>query len=289
MTKTILVSSGLFILIAIATAPVHRGGHAREKEKPESPGEVKTAPDRPAQLPPRARWKKDGAIVVLIPAGPFMMGSVKNENEKPRREMTLPDYYLDLTEVTYAQYLKFCEETKRRPPVSVLLQTPFPDSLMNHPAATVTWEDAEAYCRWAGRRLPGEAEWEKACAGPSGRTYPWGHGWNGSACVNRTNSGDRAAAVGSRPACQSPYGILDLAGNVWEWTADWYRSYPGAPLDFDFTGEQRVVRGGAFFYSIDLLRCSARHTLPPDDASDHGGFRCAVTPGDDFFERIEAQ
>jgi iron(II)-dependent oxidoreductase len=239
----------------------------------------------PENFPERITWKADGAVMVKVAAGAFMMGGTKNENEKPRRSETLPLYYLDRTEVSFRQYLNFCSRTGRRPPVSITLMGQVPEAVLSLPAANVTWDDADSYCRWAGKRLPAEAEWEKACAGESGREYPWGNGWNGSACVNRTNSNNRAAPVGSHPGCQSPYGALDLAGNVWEWTADWYKAYPGSPLKFDLTGQERVVKGGSFFYSIYLLRCADRYHLPPDDFSDQNGFRCAVTPGPDFFEK----
>lgn len=236
---------------------------------------------------PRVVWKADGSSMVLVPAGPLMMGSDQTEAEKPRHQVEVPAYYLDLTEVTWRKYLKFCKETSRKPPVNLAYQNPWPEEMMERPVANVTWDDALAYCQWTGRRLPSEAEFEKACAGDQSQVYPWGNGWNANACVNRINSGDHTAKVGTHPGCKSPYGILDLSGNVWEWTADWYKSYPGAALTFDYTGDQRVAKGGAFFYSIDLLRCANRYPLHPDDISDHGGFRCAVSPDEKFKEKIE--
>ena len=259
------------------------------EEKPEEPSsrEEKAVPlpAPPGPLPDRVRWNADGSIMVKVGAGSFMMGSSRTEAEKPRRSVELPLYYIDLTEVTYRQYLAFCSRTGRKPPVTLVYVKPFPEEMNYHPVSNVNWDDADAYCRWAGKRLPSEAEWEKACAGDKGQVYPWGNGWNASACTNRTNSGDRTTRAGARSSCKSPFGLYDMAGNVWEWTADWYRSYPGAPLQFDYTGTKRVARGGAFFYSIDLLRCANRYPLPPDDVSDHGGFRCAATPGPDFHDK----
>ncbi len=229
-----------------------------------------------AKSPPeRLRWKKDGTELMKVPAGDFRMGSNSGpEASRPERKVFLESFYIDLTEVTNAQYDQFCRATGR--PLPVNIRQGIPPGFENHPVNNVTWDDADAYCRWAGRRLPTEAEWEKAARGQDGRTYPWGNGWDERLSNNRTNPRDSTMPVGSYPRGASPYGALDLAGNVWEWTADWYRSYPGGPLSFDETGKRRVARGGAFFYSIDLLRTFDRYPLDPQDATDHGGFRCAV-------------
>ncbi|OGP58158.1 MAG: hypothetical protein A2V67_05770 [Deltaproteobacteria bacterium RBG_13_61_14] len=228
-------------------------------------------------LPDRIRWKKDGALLVKVPAGEFRLGSNTGpEASRPERKVFLETFYLDRTEVSNGQYFRFCQAVGRPLPVHLRQGTLAPgqeDLPVNH----VTWEDADAYCRWAGRRLPREAEWEKAARGLNGRTYPWGNGWDPGRSRNRTNANESPAPAGSYPKGQSPYGALDLAGNVWEWTADWYRAYPGGPLAFDETGKRRVARGGAFFYSIELLKSYVRYPLDPQDATEQGGFRCAVS------------
>jgi len=274
--RTVSGTSALSAGLIVAMAALSSGGKGESASRP------------PAELPGVVRWKADGMVMVKVPAGPFIMGGTRHENEKPRRRVELPVYYIDRTEVTFRMYFTFCKETGRRPPAPFFKYKPFPQEMLSHPVSNVSWEDADAYCKWTGRRLPTEEEWEKACAGQSGRVYPWGNGWNASACTNRTNSNDVTTPAGARPSCKSPYGAMDMGGNLWEWTSDWYKSYPGADLTFDFTGDKKVVRGGAYFYSIDLLRCACRWPIRYDDASESSGFRCAVTPGPDFGEKTEA-
>jgi formylglycine-generating enzyme required for sulfatase activity len=229
-------------------------------------------------LPPKDMlWGKDNSEMVLVPAGEFTMGSEKLQNEKPRRTVMLKDFYIDKFELTNQKYFLFCKDTGRELPTH-FVNGKVPAGREKHPVSNVSFFDAEACCKWAGKRLPTEEEWEKAARGVDGRTYPWGSGWDQNLSNNRTRPGQDTLPVGSIPRGASPYGLLDMAGNVWEWTDSWYKSYPGSPVSFDDTGKNRVVRGGAYFYSIELLRTSYRHALPPDDASEYGGFRCAVDP-----------
>jgi len=222
----------------------------------------------------------DGAPAVLIPAGSFVMG---DDQESPRREIYLDAFYIDRFEVTVGRYAKFLAATgSSRPPAG--WETVEPGRADELPVVGVDWSDASAYCKWAGRRLPTEAEWEKAARGSDERRYPWG---DESPTLDRTNYVNTSPEaydgglhkVGSHPSGRSPYGIHDLAGNVNEWVADWYaESFRAAdvrnPKGPD-QGEGRVVRGGGRFESAERLLSTKRYYAKPDTRGDDIGFRCA--------------
>jgi formylglycine-generating enzyme required for sulfatase activity len=198
----------------------------------------------------------DGALLVFVPAGEFTMGSDDgNSDEQPAHTVYLDAFAIDRTEVTNAQYARCVQAGACRPPGSSSSYTRanyFADPrYADHPVIYVSWDDARAYCAWAGRRLPTEAEWEKAARGTDGRTYPWGDEWDASkANTSEAGPGD-TTPVGAYPQGASPYGALDMAGNVWEWVADWYgedyyRESPGENPLGPASGTNRVVRGGSW-------------------------------------------
>lgn len=245
----------------------------------------------------------DRLVLVYIPAGPFPMGSADgNQDEAPAREVTLDGYWLQKTETTRAQYVRFCTETGRAPPEEA------DGERDDTPVVGITRTDAERFCLWLSRRvghpchLPSEAQWEKGARGTERRFFPWG---NDPVDGTRANFADRRefeeegdpwadratddgfakrAPVGSFPKGASPYGLLDMAGNVMEmvadaYIADFYSAAPAAnPLATTGQGEF-VLRGGGWGSTADTLRCSCRgHTdMRSQGRSPHRGFRVAMT------------
>jgi serine/threonine-protein kinase len=269
----------------------------------------------------------DGMEYVYVPAGEFLMGSTDDDtmadgNEKPQHAVYLDGYWMARTEVTNAMFARFVDETGYQTDAEQggsgyafdrtaggWKDTPDADwrhprgpasdlaGLDDHPVVQVSWNDATAYCQWAGSRLPTEAEWEKAARGTDGRIYPWGNAAVAGDLLNFADANlamswaDEAvddgyqftAPVGSYPAGASPYGALDMAGNVWEWVADWYDGgyYAQSPRENPTgpgSGSTRVLRGGSWFYPAYDVRAANRFLPPPDDRNDNVGFRCARSP-----------
>jgi len=242
---------------------------------------------KPSAVPP----PKD---MVEIPAGEFIMGSndVDKEakafqygdrrpwysNERPQRKVSLERYYIDKTEVTNQQYQEFVEKAGHRSP-------PYwggavaPGQIADHPVVMVSWADADEYCKWKGKRLPTEAEWEKAARGTDGRSFPWGNEFDIKK-VNTLGEFGGTTPVGLLKDGASPYGLLGMAGNAQEWTADWYKPYPDNDFNDPEYGEKvKVVRGGGWggmgHYSLSVyVRTSFRNTAPPKGLYDDVGFRC---------------
>ena len=226
----------------------------------------------------RYRNLKEVSVLIRIPAGEFTMGANDGESvEKPVRQVTLTEYYIGQAEVTVGQFKRFCEAAGRPMPAQ-----PAWSRGDDYPVVDVSWEDAQAYCDWAGLRLPTEAEWEKAARGSDGRKYPWGNEWDASQCNSREKGDgfDYAAPTGSFPKGASPYGASDLAGNVAEWCRDWFfENYYKVSMPFNpkgpLMGKERVVRGGSWDSLAKACRTSNRDKLSPSAKSASCGFRVA--------------
>jgi sulfatase modifying factor 1 len=249
----------------------------------------------------RLKWPTKDEMV-RIPAGWFLMGSNKQKDrsaypvEMPQRRVYLDAYDIDKYEVTALQYLKFVVTTDRPPLIDWRYDGGnFQESMAHHPVMHVSWYDADVYCRWAGKRLPTSAEWEKAARGEDGRIYPWG---NQPAGLSRANFGrtglsgpvrDRperlllyppVIAVDKYENAVSPYGVFQMAGNVAEWTADWYdpnyyKTAPDRNPKGPEHGTQKAFRGGGWIDSTPAVRAAQRNGADPNMKMNWLGFRCA--------------
>ena len=249
----------------------------------------------------------DGMTQVFVPEGAFLMGGADGDPEafpyeRPQHSVWLDSYWIDQTEVTNAMYARCVSAGVCQPPRTASANTytayygnPVHD---HYPVVWVDWSQAQSYCQWTGRRLPTEAEWEKAARGTTGQAYPWGDQPVDTAmladfqdisasCARAHYAGcvpyQDTSMVGERPDGASPYGALDMAGNVWEWVADWYAGgyYQVSPAENPTgpeAGTQKVLRGGSFAANFSRdLRSAHRYPTDPDQTIDAFGIRCAET------------
>jgi len=223
--------------------------------------------------------------MVLIPAGPFIRGTNQGGlDEHPQRTLVLDAFAIDRYEVTNFQYQQFVHATGHRksgPPARYAKNMSKMQGV-NQPVVYVSWEDAEAYCQWKGKRLPTEAEWEKAMRGSDGRLWPWGsvEKPNGANWARVEDGHEVSASVGTIQTDRSPYGVMDGAGNVMEWVGDWYaeRYFEEAPEKNPQSpdhGVFRVLRGGGYTTTGADIRITSRSKMVPDFRDETIGFRCA--------------
>jgi formylglycine-generating enzyme required for sulfatase activity len=237
--------------------------------------------------------------MVLIPAGEFAMGTEEVDketlqqrfgmsktpflNEHPKHNVKLADYYIDKYEVTNKKYKKFIDATRRALPRGWKNGTYVPGN-EDQPVIFVSWFDADAYCEWADKRLPTEAEWEKAARGNDGRKFPWGDKFD----INKVNASGKYGGVmpvGHFKDDVSPHGIYDMSGNVSEWVSNWYLPYPGNEYkeqDKHYGEKYKVTRGGGWggigHYSFDFFyRTSFRNNIEPEKTYNDLGFRCSIS------------
>lgn len=225
--------------------------------------------------------------MVTIPAGPFVRGTTNGGfDEQPQRTLALETFSIDRYEVTNHQYQQFVLATGHRKagPPSRYAKSISKMRGPNQPVVYVSWDDANEYCRWKGKRLPTEAEWEKAMRGTDARLWPWGNQEkpNGANWARVQDGHEVSARVGSFSTDKSPYGVMDGAGNVMEWVADWYQEayYKEAP-DKDPPspefGTFRVMRGGGYTTTGGDIRITSRSKMVPDFRDETIGFRCAIS------------
>ncbi len=244
---------------------------------------VPTSPAASAEPPPAAGSHARDTPMILIPAGEFAMGDDRGQDdEQPVHRVTVNAFYMDPYEVTVTRYAEFLHAQK--PDAPFKWQEANFTIHAHKPVIGVNWYDARDYCRWVGKRLPTEAEWELAARGTEGRIYPWG---NAHPTKGHTNAGqtkwrgyDTLNDVGNLELGKTPNGVYDLAGNLWEWVADWYDStyYRFSPRDNPIgppAGPLRSLRGGAWNNDSKAIRSANRAGYAPDARRNDVGFRCA--------------
>lgn len=234
--------------------------------------------------------------MIYIPAGSFLMGNNGDEpysypQEFPQHSVALSAYYIGKYEVTRGEYRAFMTATGRAAPYYWAASQDWGTGTFtqtdSHPVVGVTWYDAEAFCAWAGGHLPTEAQWERAArwTGSHPNVYPWGDAWGDEKCNNYYDTNPagggyakyQTSPVGSYSNYPSPSGCQDMAGNVYEWCQDWYKSYPGSSNPFDYTGSYRVLRGGGWGSGAvsQFGRCASRDYYFPSTYRRFIGFRLA--------------
>ncbi len=244
------------------------------------------APVAPVAVAPVAATPVAPEGMVFIPGGEFWMGtddadgSDNNQRDnvplsandaRPRHRVTVAPFFIDKTLVTCAQYKKFCDATQIPPPPD-WNGGEIPSGRADLPVTRINWYEASAYANWAGKRLPTESEWERTARGTEGRIYPWGNDWDDSKAVWNSNG---PQPVGSKPEGATPEGVLDMAGNGFEWTSSWFDAYPGAPVKVPEFGQSlKVLRGGGWRGNPFLAKGWYRGVNRPQSRIQWATFRC---------------
>ena len=239
-------------------------------------------------------WPNDSKEMVFIPGGTFIMGSDDGHpNHQPKHRVSVADFYLDRWPVTNAEYKKFVDATGYTVPNYEVSWCDtrgynwdpharmYPAGKADHPVVLVTWADAMAYAAWAGKRLPTEAEWERAARGFKGRRYAWGDDFAAEYCNCKEAGLKETSPVGAfSPAGDTPEGVIDMVGNVWEWTNSLFYPFPYIPDDGRESRQAegfRVLRGASWVNDASVANCLSR--LDGDfQFYNNVGFRCAVSP-----------
>jgi len=237
---------------------------------------------------PVSRLGGDPNPMVKVPGGIFIMGTNSRlADEGPEHTVTISEFMIDVYEVTNHQYMKFINATNRRSPKHFRNRT-YPNGKADHPVTFVSWYDANDYCKWAGKRLPTDDEWEKAARGPDGQIFPWGNEFE----TRRANTPQRwkelklegdTSPVGAFKLGASYYGAHDMSGNVWEWTSSWYKRYPGnKDLTNENYGEKYKTLKGGSYWDCSFYQCGMsapvynRSFFIRTSKNNSFGFRCAA-------------
>ncbi|MFN8636437.1 MAG: SUMF1/EgtB/PvdO family nonheme iron enzyme [Chloroflexota bacterium] len=268
--------------------PAAPAGQPTEPPQPTTPPTLAPKPTAPPPPLPTSIAGKDGAELRLVPAGPFTIGDDADSTARPSHSLTIPAFYIDVKEVTNALFARFVEQTgykpqgdwRQRADPANFNPADFDVQRGDHPVVNVSWNDANAYCQWAGGRLPFEAEWEKAARGTDGRRWAWGNDPHPDfANVEVQNDAEPdTKRVGSMPKDLSPFGIFDMTGNVREWTNSERLDYPLAnPTTFKPDSDVRMSRGASWLSLSDSIELTHRLAEPVGIAAKDLGFRCAVS------------
>ena len=271
MVLAVLLLGGCLVLLPLFVSLAARSTPAAAPSPTAAPSLLAGSYTRPA----------DGMTMLYVPGATFTMGSADISNATPH-QVTLSPYWIDQTDVTNAEYAKCvaaggCTEPSNKR--SATRSSYYGNSQFdNYPVIYVNWNQAKSYCEWAGAKLPSEAQWELAARGMEGRTYPWAGNTIDKSYANFNQNVGDTTAVCSYPQGVSPYGACDMAGNVWQWTADWYGNYgtspvsnPNGPAD----GTYRVLRGGSWLSLNSYVRSALRFDIDPSLTNVSSGFRCA--------------
>lgn len=288
-----VVMAGMIMLSIVLTGLLIARGRSRSDS---SGSESSSRPLRSGQTV----HPTDGSVLIPVDGGAYSIGTatadletlltevhrtrpsfprVELEDETPAHTVSLKPFFIGQHEVTNAQYRKFVAASGSGSMTNNRWEEAAEKNGESAPVVQVTWKDAKAYCIWAGLRLPTEEEWEAAARGTEGRKYPWGSSGDPSRCRCSVDTRVGSPAdVGSLPSGDTPQGVSDMAGNVWEWTESAYVAYPGyaGGRNADFRLKFRVIRGGAFnSASMEMLRSAHRYRDDPEYCSYNLGFRVA--------------
>lgn len=267
-------------------SPTENISQATKDSPSEQHEEAKSEEKREPESGSKSRRDKDGMEILYVPGGSFEMGSTELTYAKPVRIVDVDGFYIDKYEVTNGQYRRCVSEGACQfggDNTSNTEERYYDNPVFtNHPVINLNWYEARDYCKWVGGDLPTEAQWEKAARGTDGRRYPWGDFEPNKSKANYNQFEGDTMPVGSYSQNVSPYGAMDMAGNVWEWTLDWYAdSYNPGDTDNPTgptAGQFRTIRGGCWYYEATFIRSAHRSKHNPLYRYYNVGFRCVTTP-----------